>query len=325
MNRPRLDPASAKIRRHVTAALTPERTYIVAVSGGADSMSMAAACAFLLTRGYRFHAVTVDHGLQSHSAEVAAATAATLISLGLPATVRRVQVEKTAAGVEADARTARYAALDAAMAEHCAHGILLAHTRNDQAETVLLGLMRGSGARSLSGMRVHNGPYVRPLLGITREETEAATRAQGIDVWDDPMNVDPSFTRVRVRKELIPAFERVLGGGVVANLARTAEMLAMDSDALESMTHAGDYIRGRVLLGHAKDLVPAIRTRVVRDWLWQFAPADEAGYYHVKAVDELLTGKRTGAVSCPPGSEVVRLGTGDLQMVRLDGLNPIYR
>lgn len=324
-HRPRLDPASAKIRRAVETVLTPGNTYIVAVSGGADSMSLAAACAFLQRRGYQFVAVTVDHGLQEASAEVAAATQGALTDLGLAAVVEKVHITPTADGLEADARAARYAALERAADAHQATGILLGHTQNDQAETVLLGLMRGSGARSLAGMRAQTGKYLRPLLGITRTETESATSAQHIPVWNDPMNDDPSFTRVKVRAQLMPALVDVAGPGVYANLARTAHLLAMDSDELEAQTDSATYVRGDKLLHSAAELPAAIRTRVIRDWLWQFSPTNEAGFHHVTEIDELLTGSKTGAVSCPPAAEVVRTENGDVQFRRRDGRPPIYR
>lgn len=323
--RPRLDPASAKIRKAVEDALEPGHTYLIAVSGGADSMSLAAACAFLARKDYQFVAVTVDHGLQEGSAEVAARTQRALTDLGLTATVQTAEVTETSDGLEADARTARYAALDKAAKENGTSGILLAHTQNDQAETVLLGLLRGSGARSLAGMRPRTGRYIRPLLGITRAETESATTAQNIPVWNDPMNFDSSFTRVKVRTQLMPALAEVAGPGVYANLARTAHLLAMDSDELEAQTDAQAHIRGDTLLRTAAELPAALRTRVIRDWLWQFSPTNEAGFHHVTAIDDLLTGARAGAVSCPPAAEVVRTRSGDVQFRRRDGQAPIYR
>lgn len=325
MTRPRLDPASAKIRRLVASVLEPGGTYVVAVSGGADSMSLAAACAFLATKGHSFYTVTVDHGLQEDSAHISRRTREVCAALGLDGEVVAVQVSQTSAGVEADARTARYRALDQVARTRGAAGILLAHTQTDQAESVLLGLLRGSGARSLAGMRVRTGVYIRPLLGVTRAETEAATTAQNIPVWHDPMNRDPAFMRVKVRTQLMPALANVLGPGVEANLARTAHLLAMDSDELESQTHSDRYVRGDVLDHSAADLPPALRTRVIRDWLWQFSPTNESGYLHIMEIDQLLTGQRAGAVSCPPAARVTRTAHGDVQFVRLDGASPIYR
>ena len=131
----------------------------------------------------------------------------------------------TAGGREAAARTARYAALDA-VADALGRDVLLGHTLDDQAETVLLGLGRGSGPRSIAGMRPRSGRYLRPLLGVRRATTEAACRALGLDCWDDPHNDDRALQRVRLRREVLPLLEDVLQGGVAEALARTAVLTA---------------------------------------------------------------------------------------------------
>ncbi|MCX7523055.1 tRNA lysidine(34) synthetase TilS [Microbacterium sp. STN6] len=310
--RPRLTPAIADVRRAVRSVLEADSVragsadselVLVGLSGGADSLALAAATAFEAPRaGLRAGAIIVDHGLQPNSADVAAAAAAQARALGLdPVMVKTVTVGggfetgagapsstcagdrgfetgagapsstrtrgggfetgagapsstrtrgggfETGAGApsstrggggggpEAAARDARYGAFREALAQTGASRILLAHTLDDQAETVLLGLARGSGATSLSGMAPQNGPYVRPLLGIRRETTRAFCRDCGLEPWEDPHNSNHAFARVRVRESVLPTLERELGPGIADALARTAEQLREDSEALDAM------------------------------------------------------------------------------------------
>ena len=231
--RPRLTPAIADTRRAVRGALPAEGLVLVALSGGPDSLALAAATAFE-ARG-RVGAVIVDHALQDASAAVAERAAEQARTLGLdPVRVIRAQVGSEG-GPEAAARTARYEALDAAAAELGAVAILLGHTLDDQAETVLLGLARGSGATSLQGMAPEAGLYRRPLLGIRRSTTVQACADAGLEPWDDPQNDDPAYARVRVRRTVLPLMENDLGPGVAEALARTAEQLREDADALDHM------------------------------------------------------------------------------------------
>lgn len=238
--RPGLDPAVAEVRRAVRAALDGRGVVIVALSGGADSLALAAATAFEAPRlGIRAEAVVIDHGLQGGSDAVAAAAAEKARALGLDARVVTVRVGSTN-GPEAAAREARYAALTRVAAETGADAVLLGHTLDDQAETVLLGLARGSGATSLSGMaperRDATGPvWLRPMLGVRRETTVAACAAEGLEPWTDPHNADPAFARVRVRETVLPVLERELGPGVAEALARTAEQLREDAEAFQDM------------------------------------------------------------------------------------------
>ena len=208
---------------------------LVALSGGADSLALAAATAFEAPRaGLRAGAVIVDHALQDASAAVADAAAGAARALGLdPVLVRRVEVTGEG-GPEASARAARYAALDAAADETGAALVLLGHTLDDQAETVLLGLARGSGTASLAGMPPRSGRYARPLLGIRRATTRQACLDAGLEPWDDPHNADPAYTRVRVRDRVLPVLEAELGPGVAEALARTAEQLREDEQAFTS-------------------------------------------------------------------------------------------
>ncbi|MGH8869182.1 MAG: tRNA lysidine(34) synthetase TilS, partial [Actinomycetes bacterium] len=232
------DPAVASVRLAVRRALEPVGAgdlVLVACSGGADSLSLAAAAAFEAPRlGLRVGAVTVDHGLQDGSASRATALARTLGAMGLsPSEVVRVEVDGEG-GPEAAARRARYTALDGAATRLRAAAVLLGHTRDDQAETVLLGLARGSGARSLAGMRAVSGRYLRPLLDVSRTTTEAACAASGLEPWSDPQNTDPAYARARVRHEALPVLDRLLGPGIADALARTARLLADDADALDA-------------------------------------------------------------------------------------------
>jgi tRNA(Ile)-lysidine synthase len=237
--RPRLTPAMADVRRAVRenlAELSPDAVVLVALSGGPDSLALAAGLAFEAPRaGLLAGAVIVDHGLQEGSERVADNAAEQARSLGLdPVIIRRVKVVSSA-GPEADARTARYEALESAAQEFGAVAVVLGHTLDDQAETVILGLTRGSGATSLAGMSEINGIYRRPLLGIRRAVTVTACEDQGLIAWNDPHNKDSSYTRVRIRNEVMPVLETQLGPGVAEALARTAEQLKQDAAVLDAL------------------------------------------------------------------------------------------
>jgi tRNA(Ile)-lysidine synthase len=306
--------AVRKAVRDALAALPApyrEAPPLVACSGGADSLALAAAA--LAVRGPgAVHAAVVDHGLQDGSAERAAATAELLAGLGVAATVHRVEVTG-GGGMEAAARRARYAALRAAR-PHPDTPVLLGHTLDDQAETVLLGLGRGSGARSLAGMRAWDAPWCRPLLVVRRAVTRAACVAAGLPVWDDPHNVDPRFTRVRLRQEVLPLLEDVLAGGVAEALARTARQLREDGDALDAVAHellaqaydAGDQQAGALRTEPLATAPAALRRRVLRAWL---AAADVTALTdeHLRAADALAgQGPDRGGVALPGGLELVR-------------------
>ena len=246
------DPAVAAVRLAVRRCLAdlPPGAVLVACSGGADSLALLAGAVFE-TRdgGRRVVGVTVDHGLQDGSAERAVAVVDQMSGLGADETMTiRVRVDSPGLGPEAAARQARYAALGQAAAHLGAPAVLLGHTLDDQAETVLLGLTRGSGGRSIAGMRRRYDDdgvtYVRPLLDLTRAQTEAACRAQGIDWWSDPHNDDPRFTRSRLRHRVVPVLEEELGPGVAAALARTADLLQDDLAALDGL--ADDLLRAAV-------------------------------------------------------------------------------
>jgi len=213
-------------------------------------------------------ALIVDHRLQSGSGRVAATAREQALALGcVDAQVLCVDVG-TEGGPEAAARSARYQALRDARGEA---PVLLAHTLDDQAETVLLGLGRGSGARSIAGMRVCDPPWYRPLLAVRRAVTHAACEELRLTPWQDPHNVDRRFTRTRLRTEVLPLLEDVLGGGVAEALARTATALREDTQALDDL--AADALAeigtgGGLDTARLATLPDAVRRRVIRGWLF---------------------------------------------------------
>lgn len=281
-----LDPAVASARNAVranAADLGAGSRLVVAVSGGADSLALAAAAAFVAGKnGWTLRAVIVDHQLQAGSADVAARASAQLATLGVEAKIVRVDVGADG-GMEAAARSARYGALDAVEAD----AVLLGHTLDDQAETVLLGLGRGSGARSLAGMAGVDGRYRRPFLGLTRRDTEQVCRASGLQWWCDPQNADASFTRARLRHEVLPLLEDVLGGGVAASLARTASFLRADNAALDAAAAAHT---GNLDVAALAALPVAVRTRVIRAAaLGAGADGSELSSRHILGIDRLIT------------------------------------
>ena len=319
-------PAVAAVRlavRRGLADLEPGDLVLVAASGGADSLALAAATSFEAPRlGLRSGAVTVDHGLQVGSEQRARDVAAVLTGLGLaPVDVRTARVG-SAGGPEAAARAARYELLAAAADEHAAVAVLLAHTRDDQAETVLLGLARGAGARSLSGMAPVAGRYRRPLLALDRATVRSA--AGGLPVWDDPHNADPAFARSRVRLAALPALESALGPGVSAALARTAALLRADADALDGWAgRAHGEVAGPdgALDVTGLGLLPAaVRTRVIRRAaLSAGSPPSDLQAEHVAAVDALVTGWHGQGPLQLPGGVAVRREYGRLHLARETG------
>ncbi len=308
--------ATAAIRLAVRATVeefTDGDLLLVACSGGPDSLALAEALAFTAPRACRrAGAVVVDHGLQPGSREVAAAAGARCRALGLdPVVVRRVEVTGTG-GPEAAAREARYTALRAVAAELGAVAVLLGHTLDDQAEQVLLGLTRGAGARSLAGMPRSREGFRRPLLGITRGQTRESCRAEGLTWWDDPMNVDPTYTRVRARNA-VADLERDLGPGVAAALARTADLLREDADHLDALADAAVTAlpAGPWAVEALAALPRPVRTRVWRRLaIAAGAPAGQVSTRHTEACDALLTSWHgQGPVSLP----------GSLRAARADG------
>jgi len=289
-------PAVAACRRAVRrslADLDAGSVVLVACSGGADSMALLAATVAEAREGAtRVVGVTVDHGLQEGSAEHAARVVTRMAALGADETVTAtVTVDAAGLGTEAAARQARYAVLGQLADRFDAAAVLLGHTRDDQAETVLLGLTRGSGGRSLAGMRRTFGHYRRPLLDVSRADTVTACQVLGIQVWDDPHNADPRFTRARVRTTVLPVLEEELGPGVAQTLARTADQLRVDMDHLDDLAEAALAAMADPEDAAALAALPtAVRRRVLRALMLRAgAPAGELFHQHVVAVDALLT------------------------------------
>ncbi|MFH8219754.1 tRNA lysidine(34) synthetase TilS [Streptomyces sp. NPDC018057] len=318
---PSRTPRAPRAPHGASAARTPAPLVLVACSGGADSMALASALAFEAPKlGIRAGGVTVDHGLQPGSDLRAAEVAQRLRELGLdPVDAVAVTVGRDG-GPEAAARDARYAALDATADRHGAHAVLLGHTRDDQAETVLLGLARGSGIRSLSGMAAVSGAggrYRRPFLHIDRQTARRACMVQSLPVWDDPHNTDPAYTRSRLRHEGLPALEKALGKGVVEALARTAQLSRDDADALDAWAGQAEAVArdeaGCLECAKLHDLPPAVRRRVLRRAAIDAgAPAGSLFARHIEEVDRLITGWRgQGAINLP-GKVVARRQGGRL-------------
>jgi tRNA(Ile)-lysidine synthase len=304
--------AVGELRRAVREALSdlgPDSLVLVACSGGADSTALAAAA-----RGERTRvgAVVVDHGLQAGSDETARRVADWLASYGLdPVEVVAVEVVSSGDGPEAAARSARYVAVEAAADRHGAVAVLLGHTRDDQAETVLLGLARGSGVRSLAGMPRERGILRRPLLDLPREVVRSAV-PPGAPVVEDPHNRDDRFARARVRHRVLPLLEAELGPGIAAALARTADLARADADALDALAGAargpGVEVDGVLDAAALVSLPDAVRSRVVRSWLVdRGCPAGSLTAEHVaRVVDLVRRWKGQGAVALPGGVEAVR-------------------
>lgn len=288
----------------------------VACSGGPDSLALAAAVSFVARKeGFLAGAIVVDHGLQPDSAVIAERAAAQAKAAGLAT----VHVEKVVVGreggLEAAARRARYKALEqrvdaeGGLTPH----ILTGHTMDDQAETVLLALARGSGARALAGMPVRRGRYVRPFLSLRRKDTLVACEAQGLEPWFDPTNEpDGGPRRSALRGKVMPQMVEVLGPGVISGLARSAALLQADADELDRQARSamrvsqsrvrGDEWRCDMLAA----LPDAIRTRMLK-MIAENRGTGALAASHVTALDRLVTTySGQGAVSLPGGFEARR-------------------
>lgn len=305
-------PATAATRlavRRSLADLAPGTPVVAAVSGGADSLALAAALAFELPGA---GALVVDHALQDGSADVAAKAAAQCASLGLEARVLTAPASTPSpltsavpdiptrhhsrrnaggGGPEGAARELRYALLDETAGDAV---VLLAHTREDQAETVLLGLLRGSGARALAGMAPVRGRYRRPFLDLPRATVRTACLEAGLTPYDDPHNADDRFARTAVRRVLADL-------DLVPGLARSARLLREDADALDALAVPTDDVA--VLLGQ----LPAVRARSVKAWAEQRCGRTLTSA-HVDALRALVEDWHgQGPVALPGGSRVRRV------------------
>jgi tRNA(Ile)-lysidine synthase len=315
-----LHPSIAAVRRAVRRGLAdvePGARLVVACSGGADSLALASATVFEGREpGWHVIGATIDHGLQEGSAERADRVVAQLSLIGVAETVSaRATVDAPGLGPEAAARAARYAVLDEIRERFDAEAVLLGHTRDDQAETVLLGLARGSGGRAIAGMRPAFEGYRRPLLDVGRVDTLTACQVEGLEVWDDPHNTDPAFTRSRVRLRVLPMLEEELGPGVTQALARTAEQLRPDMELLDQQAERalGDTLAdGGLDVDRLAELPGPIRRRALRlAAVAAGSPAGDLFHQHVVAMDALVTGWH--------GQRWVDL-PGSLHVLRRDGV-----
>lgn len=298
-------------------------SVLVAASGGADSSALAAALLLeCKTKSIKVIALIIDHGLQKNSADVTHETKRTLTKIGYEnIEIRRVTVEITD-GLEASARRSRYQALNDVANSHNAVAVFLGHTKDDQAETVLLGLSRGSGSRSLSGMAARVDRYRRPLLSITRAQTEAACEEAGIKFWQDPHNQSMEFTRVRVREVVLPTMEKEIGPGISDALARSAKLLRDDADALDYLS---DEIFSKLEpasleISKLESQPRAIRTRILRKAIYLAgAPQGSLSAEHIEPVEALITAwKGQGPISLPGGVTVARI-SGRLSLSKSGG------
>ena len=294
-------------------------TILVAVSGGADSLALAHALSieakeFVIS----VIGVTIDHQLQEASGTQAEKVKNQLKEFGVDCIIKKVTVN-IKDGLEASARKARYGALQEVAQEHNAVAVFLGHTRDDQAETVLLGLARGSGTRSLSGMAHHNGLYIRPLLEITRIQNEQYCAELKVQYWNDPHNQNPEFSRVRVRNDALPALEKSIGPGISEALARSAHLLRDDADALDHWAKQEEIHLDLADLdcAHLEELPRAIRTRIIRAAIYAAgAPAGTVTMEHVSAVEALICAwNGQGALNLPGGVKVERI-SGRLSLLQ---------
>lgn len=292
--------------------IAPGEKVIVACSGGADSLALSFALSVeARKRAIQVIGITVDHQLQTGSGEQAKRVIEQLESMGIElCEIVKVNVSLTD-GMEASARRARYAALDAACQRYAAKKVFLGHTRDDQAEGVLLGLARGSGTRSLSAMATHSGKYVRPLLGITRAQTGSACREAGLIAWNDPHNDDPRFLRSRVRTQVLPFLEEKIGPGIAAALARSAGLLRDDADALDEWARSEfeKFDPASIDIATLALLPRAVRTRVIRAAIYAIgAPQGSISAEHINPIEALVTSwSGQGVVSLPGGVKAQRL------------------
>ena len=308
-------PALLKVRQAVRpwlADLPINSTVLVGVSGGADSMALAIALQLeSQATKIRVIPVVVDHGLQSNSAEVCASVIVKLKKLGFEDVFTSRAHVTMQDGIEASARRARYQVFQQALDTYGASVFFLGHTLDDQAETVLLGLARGSGTKSLSGMPEVTGPFIRPLFNIESATTNAACLEYEIEVWNDPHNFNEDFRRVRVRKNILPELEKNLGPGISQALARSARLLREDATALDEWAARiyGELDPKNLDIEVLSGLPKAVRSRVIRTAIYAAgAPSGSISADHIVPIEALITNWHgQGSADLPGGVKVARI------------------
>jgi len=308
-------PALLELRKAVRfwfQKLEANSKVCIGVSGGADSLALAIAANLeAADLNLDLVAVIVDHGLQENSADVAATTKKKLEVIGYSNIfVGKANVLVTD-GIEASARRARYLVFQQALETYGAKIFLLGHTKNDQAEGVLLGLARGSGTKSLSGMAEISGPFIRPFLNIDRSTTQAACDESGIEYWIDPHNSNTEFTRVRVRENILPLIEKEIGPGIIEALSRSAKILREDATALDEWAERvfAEVDPAEIAISFLSDLPIAVRSRVLRLAIYAAgAPSGSISATHLEPIEAFVSDWRgQGHTSLPGGVKVCRI------------------
>jgi tRNA(Ile)-lysidine synthase len=293
------------------------QTVVAGLSGGPDSVAMLDALAALApARGFRVVAAHLDHGLRPGAREDAVFCRELCVRLGVPLRVGAADVAARArregGGIEEAAREERYAFLRGVKEEEEAVAVAVAHTRDDQAETLLLRLLRGAGRRGLGAMRERSGDRWRPLLAVSRSEVRDHLRARALPSREDPTNADPSFLRNRVRAELLPYLESRLNPSARATLARAARVLAEEDDLLQDLADAlwarvarrsGEVVGlDREALGSAP---PALARRLLRRALDEVGGLKGVGHDHIEKLLAFVTGASGRRLPLPGRREAV--------------------
>lgn len=309
MSNPQPDHGAAAIARfeeevfHAVRRLNgADQAILIAVSGGADSTALLCALAGVRARlGLTLEVATLDHGLRPESADEARAVADRATALGLPAHVRALGLS-AGPGLEQRARDARYAALEAIRQQRSLGLVATAHTASDQAETVLMRLGRGSALGGAAGIHARRAHLIRPLLGLTRADVLGYLAAKAEPWHEDPMNADRQFLRVRVRAEVLPAFEAAAGPRVAEHLAAFARVAADDDALLSELARAALH---RISDGGALDAVALdalalpIRRRVIAAWLRGHQLAVDAAL-----LEDVIEAVGSGRGATLPGDQV---------------------
>ncbi len=311
-DRPRLTPEVADSRRAIRELLESlginNQRLLIGLSGGADSLSLTAAIGFEAEKlSIEPIAIIINHSLQSNSAEVAENAKKTAEGLGVKAVIKKVTVGKQG-GMENAARDARYEAFENALTEFDADYLVLGHNQNDQAESVLLGLMRGSGPRSIAGMQQVSGNYLRPFLQLSRASLRQACADQGIEFWDDPQNEDSKFARVEIRK-ILAQLEASGSSGVVSGLARTADQMREAEEIIQPIVenHIEQLGNPKVVSVEYLQFVDnSLRRRIIHK-LGQLNGV-ELSRVHVLEIEKLVTNWHGQGPLSVPGITVERVG-----------------